>query len=479
MAEVVTVATNETIEQIRSRLARVAAREVYLYIPNHNHVLRQRMSLALVRRAADDMGLVLTVVSRDSAIRVAAANAGLPVAWHLPREQVDGRRFDRRITGIGASPLLLLGLATILLAAGMVIGILVRPRATIVVTPSNIEMSQTILIEADPSVYDVDATDGRMPARRLAVELHRGRREPTTARTDVPDQAARGTVVLLNQGESEVVIPAGSRVATAGNPSVTFRTLGSVVLPGPAGTTARVPVQAVEPGPVGNVPAYAVNVLDPTLAVAVAVVNDQPMTGGSTRRIGAVTPEERDRVQDQLLQRVRAEARHALSEELRQGETLVDDSVAVNVLDESFAEPAAAEQGMVQVDLAVRIEGIAVDLDQAQRLAEEILAGELAARQEVTDMQLDSQIQAISLAEPGTVTIEVQTNAKGTSRIVPAEVRRAVRGRRIEDAESVLGERFPLASAPLIDVSHTWLGRLPWLPYQIDVVIVNSATRVG
>jgi hypothetical protein len=117
---------------------------------------------------------------------------------------------------------------------------------------------------------------------------------------------------------------------------MSFRILDDVVLSGPAGTTTRVAVEADEPGPAGNVPAYSVIALDPRLALAVAVVNDQPMTGGSVRRVGTVTPAERDQLRDALLQQVQDEAQPNLLAELGQGEALVRGSLAIEVLDESF-----------------------------------------------------------------------------------------------------------------------------------------------
>lgn len=481
MAEVLRVAPDDTIEQIRSRLSGFVGREVYLYIPNGNHALRQRLSFALLLRAADDLGIALTVVSRHSAIRVAAANAGLHVVWRVPGGQsvTAAKRAAGLGTPLAGSPIMLGGLATVLLVAGLVAAVLVRPRATIVLTPATVQLSRVVTVEADAELSDIDATDRRMPARPLVVDLQSSRREPITARVEVPDQAARGTVVLVNQGESEITVPAGSQVSTGGTQAVSFRILDDVALSGPAGTTARVAVEAEEPGPVGNVPAYSVNVLDPRLALAVAVVNDQPMTGGSVRRVGTVTPADRDQLRDALLQQIPDEARPTLLAELRQGEALVQGSMTVDVLDESFSEHAFSEQDVLQVDLAVRIEALAVDLDQARRLAEQGLREEAGDTQGIAETHLDSQVQEVVMVEPGVAAIEVQVSATATNHIRADEVRRAVRGRRVDEAESVLAEHFPLASTPLIDVSNAWLGRLPWLPYQIEVVIVNSATRVG
>ncbi len=46
-----------------------------------------------------------------------------------------------------------------------------------------------------------------------------------------------------------------------------------------------------------------------------------------------------------------------------------------------------------------------------------------------------------------------------------------IRGRPIEEAENLLSQRFPLKERPIIEVAPDWLGRVPLLPFNIDVSI--------
>ena len=46
-----------------------------------------------------------------------------------------------------------------------------------------------------------------------------------------------------------------------------------------------------------------------------------------------------------------------------------------------------------------------------------------------------------------------------------------IRFRPIEEAENLLSQRFPLRESPVIHVAPDWLGRLPLLPFSIDVSI--------
>ncbi|MFQ5594175.1 MAG: baseplate J/gp47 family protein [Anaerolineae bacterium] len=518
MVDVLTIGPTEEPEQVLARLAHARSRQVYLYLPKANKRLRDRLPLTLLRRTADDLGLNLTIVTRDSATRVMAGQVGLRVSWRLDgawqsashaqmksasspilrpgplRQAQDVALTSRRgepvepsggISGqvsYPQSPVLSwssLALAVFLLALGMAVAILVLPHATVVITPLIVSLETTVEIQADPGLTVVDVAGRRIPARRLEVTLEREMREPTAARIDVPDAPARGTVVFVNQSETEVVIPAGSIVSSNGGTGVPFRTQESVTVSGPAGATARVPVEALEPGLGGNVPAYTVTMVDPGLGLPVAVVNDQPMSGGTVSRVGLVTQEERIRVRGALFERTRQEALQVLKAGVHDGETLIDDSIEVQVIDESFSEQAEAVSDVISVHLKVRASGTAVQFDQARQLVEEILRMQIPPSEMVVADSLKAEVGPVLDVADGVVQLRAQATAAAKARIPEHDIKNAVRGRPLEEASILLQEQFPLTTSPIIHMSRSWRGRLPWLPMRIDVIIRNDTTRIG
>ncbi|MFQ5854205.1 MAG: baseplate J/gp47 family protein [Anaerolineae bacterium] len=505
-----TIEPDEGVEQIQARLARARSHQVYLYLPRANETLRHRLPLTLLRRTADDLGLNLTVVTRDSATRVMAGNVGLRAQWRMEggkkwkmedgkwkmgggeRKMENGQRFKstpvpspihppssvlHSPSSILHSPFSFLALAVVLLVLGLTLAVVVLPHATVIVAPLTVPIETTVEIEADPGLTTVDISGRRIPARRLEVTLDRQAREPTSARTDVPDAPARGTVVFINQSETEVVIPTGAMIS--GSEGVAFRTREAVTVKGPAGTTARVPVEAVKAGPEGNVPAYTINVLDPSLGLPVAAVNDRPMSGGTVRRVGIVTQEERDRVRDALLDHTRQAALQALKAQVREGETLIDDTLQFQVVGESFSEQAESVADVITVDLTVRAVGTAVNLDQARQLAEEVLRRGVPAEQVLVGGSLQSNVGRVLRDEGGGAHIQVGASATAQARIREGDIKDVVRGRPVDEAVILLRERFPLAAEPIIDVSRGWLGRIPWLSMRIDVVIWDDSTLIG
>ena len=494
MVDVLTIEPDEEIGQIQARLARARSRQVHLYLPKANKTLRNRLPMMLLRRTADDMGLNLTIVTRDSATRTMAGQVGLRVSWRLAGDWQSAtydqenpvssqvlRRGPAQVSNLQPSILSWssLALAILLLALGLAVVMLVIPQATVVITPLTVPLETTVEIVADPSLTIVDVAGRRMPARRLDVTLDRELRAPTSARTDVPDAPARGTVVFVNQSEAEVVIPAGSIVSSSGGAGVLFRTQESITVPPPAGATTSVAVAAVEPGIDGNLPAYTVTVLDPSLGLPVAVVNDQPMSGGTVRRVGLVTQEERTRIRDVLFERTRQEAVQALQVQVRDGETLVGDSVDVRVIDESFSEEAEALADVIAVHLSVRASGTAVQFDQARQVVEEVFRQQIPPDQMVLADTLVTEAGPVLGVEDGVVKLRARATATARPRIEERDIKNAVRGRSLAEASILLQERFPLTDPPIIHLSRGWWRRLPWLPVRIDVVIRDDSTRIG
>lgn len=501
MVDVLTIDPDEEVGQIQARLARARSRQVYLHLPKANKTLRNRLPLMLLRRTADDMGLNLTIVTHDSATRTMASHVGLRTSWRLDGDRraatydqgrpvaspalrpgpstssggTSGQVSNRQSPILSWSSLVL---AVLLLALGMAAAILVLPHATVVITPLTVPLETMVELVADPSLTVVDVAGRRMPARRLDVTLERELREPTSARIDVPDAPARGTVVFVNQSEAEVVIPAGSIVSSSGA-GVAFRTQESATVPPPAGTTARVAVEAVEPGIGGNLLAYSVTVLDPGLGLPVAVVNDQPMSGGTVRRVGLVTQEEHTRIRDTLVERTRQEALQALQVQVRDGETLVDDSIDVRVIDESFSEEAEAVADVIAVHLKVRASGTAVQFDQARQVVEEVLRQQIPPGQMVLADTLITEAGPVLGVEQELVRLRARATATARSRIAEHDIKNTVRGRPLAEASLLLQERFPLTAPPIIHLSRGWRSRLPLLPMRIDVVIRDDSTRIG
>jgi len=77
------------------------------------------------------------------------------------------------------------------------------------------------------------------------------------------------------------------------------------------------------------------------------------------------------------------------------------------------------------------------------------------------------------------VILDVSASAPLVVGIDRGEVRSTVAGLTVAEAEKALAENFVLAAAPVVEVLPDWierwefLDRVPWLPFRIQVVVVE------
>lgn len=93
---------------------------------------------------------------------------------------------------------------------------------------------------------------------------------------------ATGTITFTNLTTDEIVIPAGTIVASGGEEAVEFRTTENVTLPAGQNSTIDVPVEAVDGtiGPDGNLRRGQIETVVGDLSESVSVTNAEALSGG-------------------------------------------------------------------------------------------------------------------------------------------------------------------------------------------------------
>ncbi|HID86624.1 MAG TPA: hypothetical protein EYP55_04495, partial [Anaerolineae bacterium] len=351
MRQVIHLEPDDDLAMIRSRLERAGGREVLLVVPWRCRALRNLVHLRLLRRYANSLGLAVALVARDSTTRVLAREAGFSVFYSVWRGQrarwrplepkilaptrplagTESPSQKRRIPAwlspraLARGFLGLVGFALLILCL-LAMGLLILPMATITLTPATETLSETMEIQADPELTAVDYERVQIPARLVERVIEGQAEAPPAATRDVADARASGTVIFINKRNEPTTIPEGTLVSTSAGTIIKFRTVEEVTLPPQVGGRAQVSILAVDPGPSGNVKAWTINTVEPSLAHLVNVVNDAPTSGGSVKRVGVVTAEDRRRLRESLLQRLQQEAANALQGELGEDEFLAQES---------------------------------------------------------------------------------------------------------------------------------------------------------
>ncbi len=370
MRETIQLAEGDNVYVARQKLEQVRSGQAALIVPAGSIALRSELDLVLLRRWADALALDLVLVIEDPELASLARAVGLRTAsaggrlvhGGAQRVRADFRGHTGLAAGVAPEPpstrvpggggsrivptlpalsdwkqhvaLLAVGTAAALvLFLGLALAV---PSATVLLSPKGDTASEELEVVASTSVQQVDYDQARVPAQTVQIEVIGEDVTQTTGKRSTADKHATGDVVLVNKTTSEVTVPKGTVVRTAGSETLKFYTLLDVVVPGAYGATARVPVEAAEAGPQGNVEALTIRVVEGDPSYQVEVLNDKPVQGGNEKRVSVVANEDRDRLRASLVQNLQQRAYDELVANLNKGDWIPPDSLDVAIVEEVF-----------------------------------------------------------------------------------------------------------------------------------------------
>jgi hypothetical protein len=349
--------------------------------------------------------------------------------------------------------------------------LLLVPNATVTLRPVSEAVSETLLVQANPEIERIDYQTGEMPARVVEVEVEATDHISTMTKRDAADARATGTVIFINKIDEPGEIPLGTVVGTSAGTNIRFTTIETATLPTSIGGTAETGIVAVEPGPRGNVDAFMINTIEGPLALQVRVVNDKPTGGGNMKQVGVVTQGDKDRLKASLLQQLQQEAYNRILEQLKEQEVVPPESLVVEVVSETYDKFVDEEADVLGMKMVVSASGTAIGGQDANALVYRLLEARVREGYQLTTEELRFELGQIVAVEGRKVSFTM----KASGLIVPVidlnTVINDIRGRPVEEAENLLSQRFPLKERPAIKVAPDWLGRMPLLPFNIDVSI--------
>jgi hypothetical protein len=476
--------------------------EVLLYVPKGCEALeRNRVNLALLRRWADNLTLHLAVVFEDRETRGLAREVGLLVLHSIEQGQkanlrlLDHRR--RRHQGLPprpissilpmrairptagkrgrASPRRVFAtlLVAVLLFAALGLGLLfLLPSATVTLKPTHEPVQASMEIIAVAGLNEVNYGSGQVPARTASVEREGTDKIATTARIDVPDGYAQGGVVFANKTTIPVTITKGTVVRTSTGENVRFYTVADAWLPGELYGTVRVGVLAAEPGPRGNVPAFSINVIESGLAAQADVLNDARTNGGTVRRMGTVDREDKVRLRARLLKRLQEEAYSELTAALAQSDFIPPDSLVITILDEGFDHNTGDMADELTLTMRVKVNGLAIDTAGGEELLLRLLEQRMKPGYHLVAGSATFKRGNLLQATPAEARFEMSALGAAAPVLDTQAVGRAIAGQTVQAATAYLSRQFALQTEPRIELSSSFLQRLPWWTARIRVQVV-------
>jgi hypothetical protein len=501
MKQVIQLEKNDDLASIRTQLQAAELSQVVLVIPRDYALLANDPALQLLRRAAQDAGIEIALVTRDPEL-VERANAfGIAsfssvgqarrAQWRMrqlartaldekvaPKNGASGHEDLGRQSFPIATPFdlrewrLPLALVAVVLMFFFVAAIFVVPAANVHIIPASIPLSLGSDIIIDPTIPQVNSETRSVPARRITHEVTGNAQLKTSASKSLPDARSSGTVIFTNLREEETMIPQGTVVKTSGGVPIRFTTTTTATIP--AGVNSRSPetiIQAVDGGLGSNVKELAINLIEGSLNLEARVINLKPTASGTVKPVRVVTAADKANLEVQLTQLLKKHAIDVLAKEIKDNEFVPPDSVVLDVGDKIFDHAVDEPADVLNLKLSTDAYGLAVDPDDLDALVRALL---------------QKQIQAGYLMLPGGVKVESLTNGKyqgpalktsmkATGYMTPqldaSKVGRALQGRSQDDASLYLASQIRLAQPASINISPPGWNRMPWFAFRIAVFV--------
>jgi hypothetical protein len=502
MTEILQLQKDDDWTTIRGGLRQTLDPRAVIVLPWDVRFFSRQLNGELVRREAERLGLEVAVVCEDPDRRAEVRAAGLPAygsvaqaeaapVWRHPEQaplepphpawweepltlfksRKPGSRSMRHVR-YGVNALVFLFTILFLLTSAYVI----IPRATITLVPNAQKVEIVVPVSFSTDVEAVDTEAGVIPARRVGDYFEGYLEVETTGSAAYQSGRATGNVLFTNLLGQPVTAPTGTivRTSSTGFP-VRFRTTQEVVVPTLG--QAPAPVEALDEGPVGNVVAYQINQVEGVAALALRVTNTDPIYGGASQEVRAVSQADMDRALTLLTAQLLDQAYEGLLGYLEPTEFMPHQSLEIQSSEASYNRFLTERADVLGLQLRLLITGLAMDRDNAEAVAYAALSRNLPSGFGLIEADFEIGELAEEPTERGNLTFFVTAVGYTAADIDFQAVERSILGQPASRAVERLAESLPLAEPADVQVWPDWPGRVPVLPLRITVDVIPGAVR--
>lgn len=376
-----------------------------------------------------------------------------------------------RFVVIGVLGVLLLILASLVLFV---------PRATITLYPETIAHDREFAIQALEGIDEINYALKQIPATFVEVEEEGSAKAPTTAEKQIGTKAT-GTISIRNK-RSTVELKAGTTITSTRGEGVQFRLSESVTVPGARigdlGQTIQgwkndVPVEAVAVGEQGNIQASSFTIAGYEKDNLVTGESSKAFSGGTSRTVKVVAPEDRDKLLQQLNAEVSSKAHNALRSKLAQEWTIPEDTIKTETVEENWSADIGQEAKEVELRLKVRTVGLALRPQDMETLIQRQFTETVPPQFTVIEKSKD---WGYEFTAPNYPLKAIDFTGWISTQIVPAynekELRKRLFLKSPADVEAVFAQEVPemqFQQPPAISIWPAAFGRFPILPLNITI----------
>ncbi len=492
--QIITLESHDDLISVRDRMSWAKTPRILLVWPKYEKVALRQVDLKVLQRHATSLGAQLGLVTRTRRVREDAEALKIPVfestgqaqrvAWpelhhkkwthRPPRKDLRAKRDQLPVVEAAwrAHPLVRVGALTLGVFSVLALVALFIPRAQVSLQPQSKTQSIVLPVVASPSVNSVFIT-GSIPAREKRVIVNGTYTVTVTGEGVIPQSKAKGTVIFRNLTQQAVTVPAGTVVRTADAEPIRFVTTSDNLIHAGIGKTLEAPVEAVEGGLSGNVGADTITVVEGRLGLSLSVTNPEAVNGGRETPSLQASDEDRTRVKEELMKDLETQARAELSEAMKSGDLLFDNTFAVSqTLSEVYDPPAGAAGTKLTLTMQVEFSALYASASDLTELAALALNASLPSGFRAASEALTVKpVAKPTVNADGSARWTVRAERRIVQQINNAEVTQMIQGVGSRRVQALLKQNLPLESPPEVHLSPSWWPWVPIVPFRISVVV--------
>jgi hypothetical protein len=490
--QVIHLEVHDDLISIHDRMVWAKTPRILLVWPRRGRVDVSPLDLTLLRRHAESLGAQLGLVTRSGEMRAAAREKGISFfstttaaqknKW-LDRQtlRITRRNPPRNMREIRqqlpsvelfsfiANPIRRVVVFTAGVLAVLVVVLVFLPSAAIQITMPDQQQSLTIDVNVAPGEQSVQIS-GSIPQHSLTLVMDGTDTARASGQIILPDQVARGEVVLMNLTDKLIKVPSGTVLQTPSAVPVFFLTEQSVEILAGKGKTARVAIHARIAGLSGNVLPGEITTFEGPLKATLAVNNLTATMGGTEVHSAIALPQDRDNLKKRLLAELERQARLGLNGQVSAGDVPLPETLAqTKILEEVFIPPAGEAGDKLSLSMRVEYTLGYASLTDLHLLASQALDTSLQPGFVV----LPGQIRLIMLSAPtqsaGVIRWQMHAERSIHPELNVQDIISIIQGKPVSQAVNLLTNAYGLEKGPQITIRPAWWPWLPFLPVRIAV----------
>jgi hypothetical protein len=513
-SEFVQLEADEDSASVRDRLAFIRGQRVLIIWPEEGTALIRKLDLVLIQREAMRRAIRLALVTHDPEVIRHATELNISVfetigaseraRWKRGRSKVFTTRWQRpkdepepedlmdvasrvRVSGRTVSKfrrvLVRIAVLVLLFSVTGAVAYAVIPSATVTIALARQFVQVEPEIVADPNVDDVDVENRVIPASKLLVPVEASGSIETTGARNLPDAAATGSVIFINQTESEVEIPIGTTVTTSAGTPIQFRTTSDARLAAGNGQQLEVPIEALtgSSGTQGNVDAGLINTVVGPLEDQVTVRNIAPTTGGQSRTLPEVSADDQERLLAMVRQQLQSQAYLAMLPNLSPSQTIIVETLRIAEERSDWTKFSAKPGDLadtLSLTMNVVVEALVIDSQLAQDIAFAQMASQIPRGRVIKPESVSYQCcTVLSVEDDSRIKFKITGTGQVAGQANITLLQERLAGRPLDEAMNYMMTELDLAdgTTPQITLSPDWMRQMPILPVRIDVRFVDIA----